>query len=97
MWFVLCVTLLVSSEVSRYVASVHSGHGPQADTSRGAKIRTDLFYNHSGWSSKPYVYLLGWQYSTIASGYVSAFGPASGNFKSTALTCRMLLLSKPDS
>ncbi|KIR53725.1 amino acid/metabolite permease [Cryptococcus gattii Ru294] len=26
------------------------------------------FYNTTGWSSKPYVYILGWQYTTIASG-----------------------------
>ncbi|OCF45080.1 amino acid/metabolite permease [Kwoniella heveanensis CBS 569] len=26
------------------------------------------FYNTTGWSSKPYVYLLGWQFTTIASG-----------------------------
>nr|XP_019004654.1 amino acid/metabolite permease [Kwoniella mangroviensis CBS 8507]OCF68115.1 amino acid/metabolite permease [Kwoniella mangroviensis CBS 8507] len=26
------------------------------------------FYNTTGWTSKPYVYLLGWQFTTIASG-----------------------------
>ncbi|OWZ59859.1 amino acid/metabolite permease [Cryptococcus neoformans c45] len=26
------------------------------------------FYNTTGWSSKPYVYILGWQYTSIASG-----------------------------
>lgn len=26
------------------------------------------FYNTTGWSSRPYVYILGWQYTTIASG-----------------------------
>ncbi|WWD16702.1 hypothetical protein CI109_101133 [Kwoniella shandongensis] len=26
------------------------------------------FYNTTGWSSKPYVYILGWQFTTIASG-----------------------------
>ncbi|WWC87680.1 uncharacterized protein L201_002571 [Kwoniella dendrophila CBS 6074] len=28
----------------------------------------NTFYNTTGWSSKPYVYLLGWQFTTIASG-----------------------------
>lgn len=42
-----------------------------SEVRKGGSIRTDRFYNHSGWSSKSYVYLLGWQYSTIASGVVS--------------------------
>jgi hypothetical protein len=39
---------------------------------KGGRIQTDRFFNSSGWDSKTYVYLLGWQYSTIASGVVSA-------------------------
>jgi hypothetical protein len=42
-----------------------------SEVRKGGSIRTDRFYNHSGWNSKSYVYLLGWQYSTIASGVVS--------------------------
>ena len=41
------------------------------EVKKGGSIRTDRFYNNSGWNSKAYVYMLGWQYSTIASGVVS--------------------------
>jgi hypothetical protein len=41
-----------------------------SEVKKGGSIRTDRFYNGSGWNSKAYVYLLGWQYSTIASGVV---------------------------
>lgn len=42
-----------------------------AEVRKGGRIQTDRFFNSSGWDSKTYVYLLGWQYSTIASGVVS--------------------------
>lgn len=59
-----------------------------SEVRKGGSIRTDRFYNNSGWKSKPYVYLLGWQYSTIASGVVShPFGSCA------VLMYRMLLLS----
>lgn len=42
-----------------------------SEVRKGGRIQTDRFFNASGWDSKAYVYLLGWQYSTIASGVVS--------------------------
>lgn len=60
---------------------------------KGGRIQTDRFFNQSGWDSKTYVYLLGWQYSTIASGVVSLF--PSGVLESQLTDdTRMLPLSK---
>lgn len=36
--------------------------------SHGSTFITGRYFNESGWQSKPYVYLLGWAYTTIASG-----------------------------
>lgn len=53
-WIILVISLLATGVRRR-------------DFKNEQAISTD-FYNASGWSSKFYVYVLGWQYCTIASG-----------------------------
>ena len=69
-WFILCVTLIATG-ATRLVQSVKAYSCLMRVVRRNGLSMTSRFYNESGWSSKPYVYLLGWQYTTIASGAVS--------------------------
>lgn len=64
-----------------------------SEVRKGGSIRTDRFYNNSGWKSQTYVYLLGWQYSTIASGVVSSL---SSEMSYIADVYRTHLLSELD-
>ncbi|KAL7419653.1 hypothetical protein Q5752_005567 [Cryptotrichosporon argae] len=52
-WLVLCIVLLASNATK--------GH-------YGSEI-VSSYYNNTGWSSRSYVYFLGWQYTSIATGF----------------------------
>lgn len=60
-WAILCISLLATG--ARYVNKVH------ADGSKTPRIQAPLWMNETGWDNKPYVFVLGWSYCTIASGH----------------------------
>lgn len=41
----------------------------ESRSTSNASVSPEQFFNNSGWTSKPYVFVLGWSYCTIASGH----------------------------